>query len=129
MHSPQRTPQDQINENHPLAINQVSNEGHQFHFWQGASGKRYIHTVYSLFNCPELPKTNYILVDRNQAGVCTPLSIGETTSDATSLNLAYLRQNAAKHRANEIHIHVLADHKNERNLVRLDLLAGQKTPE
>lgn len=115
----------QTNQNQPLAINQEVGEEQKFHYWQGASGKRYIHTVYSLFNCPELPKTNYVLVNRNMDGTCTPLVIGETTSNAESLNLAFLRQNAAKHNANEIHIHVMTNNKYERDMVRLDLLGCQ----
>ena len=115
----------QANQNQPLAINQEVGEEQKFHYWQGASGKYYIHTVYSLFNCPELPKTNYILVNRNGDGNCAPLIIGETTSNAESLILAFLRQNAAKHNANEIHIHVMTNNKYERDMVRLDLLGCQ----
>jgi hypothetical protein len=28
----------------------------QFQFWAGASGERYVHSVFSLIGCPELPK-------------------------------------------------------------------------
>ncbi len=37
----------------------------RFQFWTGASGKRYVHTVYSLFDCPTLEDANYILVRRS----------------------------------------------------------------
>src|SRR4029077_8353939 len=35
-----------------------------FHYWRGASGRRYLHSVYSLIGCPALPRANYILVRR-----------------------------------------------------------------
>ena len=35
-----------------------------FHYWRGASGRRYLHSVYTLVGCPALPQANYILVRR-----------------------------------------------------------------
>ena len=39
-----------------------------FHYWRGASGRRYLHSVYSLIGCPALPRANYILVRRYDDG-------------------------------------------------------------
>lgn len=116
---------EQANLNEPLLISNDAELENAFHFWQGASGKRYIHSVYSLFTCPELPKANYILVKREQDGSCRALSIGQTKEKASSLNLAFLRHSAAKHGANEIHVNVMTKNDHERNLVRLDLLGCQ----
>ncbi|MBO6548955.1 MAG: hypothetical protein JJ964_04960 [Rhizobiales bacterium] len=116
---------EQINLNEPLHISNDADLENAFHFWQGASGKRYIHSVYTLFTCPELPKANYVLVKRDENDECTALSIGQTTADANSLNLAFLRQSAAKFGANEIHVNVMTKNDHERNLVRLDLLGCQ----
>ncbi len=115
----------QINLNEPLTISNDTDLENAFHFWHGATGKRYIHSVYTIFDCPELPNANYILVSRQQDGSCKALSIGELKENATSLNLAFLRHNAAKLSANEIHIHVMTKNKYERNMVRLDLLGCQ----
>jgi hypothetical protein len=92
-----------------------------FHYWRGASGKRYLHSVYSLVGCPVIPQANYILVRREDDGSRTPLLIGQTTEDTLSLNLASLRHEGAKRGANEVHIHLLAETASERDSVERDL--------
>ncbi len=114
-----------INQNSALQLDDVAELDSAFHYWQGASGKRYIHSVYSIFNCPELPKANYILVKRHNNGECQALEIGMTTENACSLNLAHLRQQAARLSANEIHVNVMTNNKFERDMTRLDLLGCQ----
>ena len=52
----------------------------RFHFWSGASGKRYVHTVYSLFDCPPIEDANYILVRRADSTTRTVLAIGRLCS-------------------------------------------------
>jgi hypothetical protein len=99
--------------------------GHGFHYWDGASGKRYLHSVYSLIDCPELPMTNYIIVRRNANGERIPVYIGQTKADASSLDLAFIRQTAARFKAKEVHIHVMTDSREERLGVERDLLRGQ----
>ncbi len=99
--------------------------GHGFHYWQGLTGTSYLHSVYQLQDCPELPKANYIMVKKLENGDVVPLCMGQTVDDATSLNLAHIRQKAARLGANEIHIHVLTDSARERDDVELDLLKGQ----
>ncbi len=94
-----------------------------FHYWRGASSRRYLHTVYSLTQCPILPKANYILVRREADGRRIPLRIGRTTEQAGSLNLAHLRQQGAQLGANEVHIHLLTETDEERQFVESDLRA------
>ncbi|MEM7621062.1 MAG: hypothetical protein AAF228_11480 [Pseudomonadota bacterium] len=105
-------------------LNQSGHIQQCFHYWKGASGKRYLHTVYSLLDCPSLPKCNYIMVHHHSDDIKQPLRIGRTVEDASSLNLAYLRQKAAQLGANEIHIHLLANTAGERFLHEMDLRAG-----
>jgi hypothetical protein len=95
-----------------------------FHYWRGASGRRYLHSVYTLVGCPALPQANYILVRRHEDGTREALAFGDTKDDAISLNLAYLRHEGAKIGANEVHIHLLADTAHERALVEADLAAA-----
>lgn len=95
-----------------------------FHYWRGASGRRYIHTVYSLLECPQLPIANYVLVAREGNGQRVALRIGQTKETSWSLNLAHLRERAAKIGANEVHVHVLAERHDKRVLVEADLQAG-----
>jgi hypothetical protein len=92
-----------------------------FHYWRGASGRRYLHSVYTLIGCPGLPRASYILVRRWDDGSRTPLAFGQTKDDAISLNLAHLRHQGAKLGANEVHIHLLAETPEERANVEGDL--------
>jgi hypothetical protein len=96
----------------------------RFQFWRGASGKRYVHTVQSLLTCPELPRAVYVLVRREFDGSRTPLRIGRTSSDCSTLNLAEVRHRAAKLGASEVHVHLIADSESERMLIEMDLQAG-----
>ncbi len=93
--------------------------------WSGASGKGYVHSVYSLIECPPFPKASYILVRRDQRGWRAALHIGLGESEAPTLNLAQVRQRGAQLGANEVHVHVLARTDTERSLVACDLRAGQ----
>jgi hypothetical protein len=95
-----------------------------FHYWRGASGRRYLHSVYSLVGCPALPQANYILVRRYEDGSREAIAFGDTKDDAASLNLAHLRHEGAKCGANEVHVHLLADSAHQRALVEADLTAA-----
>ena len=97
----------------------------RFHFWTGGTGRRYVHTVYSLVECPALASGNYILVRRDENGERAVLSIGSASHDAASLNLADIRRRGAELGANEVHIHLLAGTSKASKLVEFDLLSGQ----
>jgi len=96
-----------------------------YHYWRGASGKRYLHTVYSLLDCPALPKAIFIIVRREKDGTCLPLHIGQTIEDTESLNLAYLRRLGARLGGNEVHIHLLAETTETRTDIEADLCIRQ----
>jgi hypothetical protein len=95
----------------------------RFQFWRGASGERYLHTVYGLFDCPAMPVANYILVKRSGDGQRVALKVGRTTHEAETLNLAEIRHRAAQLGANEVHVHFLAETDAERQMVDFDLNA------
>jgi hypothetical protein len=95
-----------------------------FHYWRGASGRRYLHSVYTLIGCPTIPQANYILVRRLDDGRRIALAFGQTKEDAMTLNLAHLRHEGAKAGANEVHIHLLAENTQARDAVEADLLAA-----
>jgi hypothetical protein len=97
----------------------------RFHFWAGASGKRYVHSVYQLLECPAMPAANYVLVRRGADGRAEALSIGRVTSSTPSLNLAEIRQRGAELGADEVHIHLLADSAKLGKLIEFDLRTGQ----
>lgn len=97
----------------------------RFHFWTGATGKRYVHTVYSLFDCPPVGIANYVLVRREGRAKRTVLAIGRVLSDTSSLNLAEIRQRGAALGAHEVHIHLLAASAQESQAVEVDLRSAQ----
>jgi len=102
-----------------------ANGANRFHFWTGASGKRYVHTVYELLDCPALPAANFILVRREPGARRKVLSIGRVGNSAASLNLAEIRQRGAELGADEVHVHLLADTAKLSKLVEFDLRTGQ----
>lgn len=93
--------------------------------WRGASGRDYVHSVYSLIECPPLPKSSYVLVRREQSGRRRVLHVGQGASDAATLNLAGVRQRGAQLGANEVHVHFGAVSDAARSLAVCDLRAGQ----
>lgn len=97
----------------------------RFHFWTGASGKRYVHTVYSLFDCPTLEDANYILVRRSDRSRRTVLAIGRLANRCPTQNLAEIRQHSAALGADEVHVHLLASSSQEAEAVEADLITAQ----
>lgn len=96
-----------------------------FYFWRGASGSRYVHSIYSLIECPELPNTNYLLVKRDETtSQRLVLGVGLATHHAPSLNLAEIRQRGALLGANEVHVHMLAGSLKQAKLIEFDLRAS-----
>ncbi|MGQ0455509.1 MAG: hypothetical protein ACT4OU_00460 [Hyphomicrobium sp.] len=108
------------------AVVPVSGEaGARFHFWTGASGKRYVHTVYSLFDCPPLEGGNYVLVRRGDRAKRDLLAFGRLTNETATLNLAEIRQRAAMLGADEVHVHLLAMTAHEAQAVEVDLKSAE----
>lgn len=99
--------------------------GARFHFWTGATGKRYVHTVYSLFDCPPVEQANYVLVRRGGQAKRSILAIGRLTNESPTLNLAEIRQRGATLGADEVHIHLLASSVQESQAVEVDLRTAQ----
>jgi hypothetical protein len=99
-------------------------DGHRFFFWRGATGERYVHTVFSLLDCPELPRSIYVLIKRDANERRTVLHVGRADHEANSLNLAEMRFRGASVGANEVHVHFLVEGDRERRLVEFDLQSG-----
>lgn len=108
-----------------VVLSDAPERNDRFHFWSGASGQRYVHTVYNLLDCPEIPAANFLLVHRDVSGRRTVLAIGHLKHSSASLNLAGLRHRGARLGANEVHVHLLASSTQERRIVELDLRAGR----
>ncbi len=97
----------------------------RFHFWTGATGQRYIHTIHSLVTCPELPASNYILVRTAPGERREVLAIGRVNHPTPSLNLAEIRQRGATMGASEVHVHLLATSEAHSLEVARDLRTAQ----
>jgi hypothetical protein len=109
----------------PAAVGEQLGMPARFHVWRGASGRRYVHAVYSLIECPPLPDAPYTLVHRDRAGNRVALHIASGDSHAPTLNLAQIRHRGATLGANEVHVYLLAETDEQRWLVCCDLRAGQ----
>lgn len=96
----------------------------RFLFWRGASGTRYVHTIYTLLDCPALSSGNYILVRREHDGRRTVLAINRLGTGSPSLNLAELRHQGAVLGANEVHVHLLAESGRDSQQIEFDLRTG-----
>ena len=108
----------------PVRLNQGRKAPVPQRQWYGASGRRYAHSVYSLVECPPVPKATYLLVRRDAGGLQTVLHVGIGDSDAPTLNLAQIRHRGAQLGANEVHIRFGARSDAARSLAALDLRAG-----
>ncbi len=96
----------------------------RFQFWTGASGRRYVHTIYTLMDCPALSSGNVILVKRGTGGQRTVLDINLLGPNSPTLNLAEIRQRGATLGANEVHVHLLAENEREAQRIAFDLQCG-----
>ncbi len=108
--------------NAPARVSAEGFTAQNFHYWHGKTGERYLHTVYDLLDCPQLPQANYILVKRLEDGTLIPLKVGQIVENSESLNLAFLRHHSACLGATEIHIHMLADANAQRDMIEQDLI-------
>lgn len=111
----------------PALLDGAADIAQRFHFWCGASGRRYVHTIYSLVECPAVPAGNYILVHRDALGRRLVLAIGRVGNAAASLNLAEIRRRGAELGANEVHVHLLAPNAKLSRLIETDLRTGHCT--
>ncbi len=73
--------------------------------WRGASGRSFVHVVYSLIGCPMITKCSYLLVKRSEDGRRSVISVGSTVKNVPSLDLAHIRKTGALSGANEVHVY------------------------
>ena len=96
-----------------------------FWYWHGASGRRYIHSVYSPEKCPPLPGAVFLAV-RRLGTIRTVLKAGRFAG-LWDVNIAV--EGASHWRdlgVNEIHVHLLSRDDKEALAVARDLHAALK---
>lgn len=93
----------------------------RFWYWTGASGRKYIHSVYALEDCPPLPGAIYVGV-RREGPLRIVMGIGRFTpfwdGPLGSRDLAALRNKGV----DEIHVHLLAKSPEVAEAILEDLL-------
>lgn len=103
----------------PARVNDVPDFGDRFWYWYGASGRRYIHSVYPAQACPALPGVVYISVQRCEDDMFEPLAV-DVSNTIDCLNGEF----AGHARADEIHVHMLAKSNRHTQHIHDDLQAG-----
>lgn len=99
----------------PSRISDDAEFNDRFWFWQGASGRTYIHSVYPADQCPPLPGAIFIAVARSRsAGTCRALSCGRLDS---------FNHLSSRH-ADELHVHMLARDETDSAHILSDLQAA-----
>jgi hypothetical protein len=104
----------------PITAELPSDPGLQdrFWYWHGASGRKYIHSVYAPDNCPPLPGAIYVAV-RRQGRMRMALSVGRFTPFWDGTMMSTEASHVARLGADEIHVHLLA----KSSLMAEDILA------
>jgi hypothetical protein len=98
----------------------------RFWYWHGASGRRYIHSVYRPETCPPLPGAVFLAV-RSLGNLRTVLGAGRFAG-LWDVNIP--ADNAAHWEslgANEIHVHLLSRDEAEAREIAADLKAALKS--
>lgn len=96
-------------------------------FWEGASGRQYVHSVYDLRKCPELPPVSYVFVHRSHEGICRAIKAGQADSPAHTQNRRLILAAGRHLGANEVHIHYLGGTRSERAIIAFDIESAIKT--
>lgn len=95
--------------------------GERFHYWYGASGQSYLHTIFAVGACPSLANASYIAVYRDAHGHRHVLETGLLMERSQELNAIRRPKNTAFAGANEIHLHLLANSRQEAKAIIDDL--------
>jgi hypothetical protein len=97
----------------------------RFWYWHGASGRRYIHSVYRPETCPPLPGAVFVAV-RSLGNLRTVLGAGRFAG-LWDVNIPV--EDACHWQslgANEIHVHLLSRDETEARRIAADLKAALK---
>jgi hypothetical protein len=117
-----------MQQGHPMtstSFRDTADDG-RFWYWRGASGRRYIHSVYPADACPPLPGAIYVAVRRRgtervalaagRFAVVWGMSAGDRIAEAM-----------ARMGADEVHVHLLAGSEDRARAILRDIEAGLAT--
>lgn len=98
--------------------------GERFWYWRGASGQRYIHSIYARDLCPRVPLAVFVLV-RSSGGVRRPVAVGRFDAEGMMRLPGTM---AGQWDDEEIHVHLLAREEDGAERVLRDLQAAMNPP-
>lgn len=101
----------------PAPTVKMSQFGERFYYWLGASGERYLHTVFPIDADFNSPGANLIVVHRRPNGERVALFVGRVGQ----LSDDEIEDLTSAHGANEFHIHLMATGDAAVNKVAADL--------
>jgi hypothetical protein len=93
----------------------------RFWYWTGASGRRYIHSVYAPDDCPPLPGAVFVLVKRCGT-MRMVVGVGRFSPFWDGVQRGLGPKGLSLQDADEIHVHLLAKSPEHRDAVLNDLL-------
>ena len=111
-----------IPSNEPARVLIDDDPANRFWYWRGASGKRYIHSIYDPGRVPPLPGAVYVAARRVPGNRCEALACGLLPRSA-GVRMEQLLDHLRKMGAEEIHVHLLASSPADGLSVRDDLRA------
>ncbi|MBL8792060.1 MAG: hypothetical protein JNM45_16330 [Rhizobiales bacterium] len=93
----------------PISAELPSDPGLQdrFWYWHGASGRKYIHSVYEPDCCPPLPGAIYVAV-RRKGKMRIAMAVGRFTPFWDGVMMSSEAAHVARLGIDEIHVHLLA---------------------
>lgn len=98
----------------------------RFWYWRGASGRRYIHSIYEAAYCPPLPGAVFVAV-RRIGTLRTAVAVGRFPAVMDGGAAAAMLPESCV--ADEIHVHLLARNEGEARAVRADLALAMTPPQ
>ena len=109
----------------PVSISRECPAGDRFHYWSGRSGKRYLHTIFSVDECPGIENALFVAVKRDSRGHRRAIATGGFgTAPDLVMHGAKLAE-ARRRGANEIHLHLMAYGPSERRDTLRDISSRQ----
>jgi hypothetical protein len=105
---------------HPLSavLPEESGLGERFWYWRGASGQRYIHSIYRPDLCPSVPGAVFVVV-RARGGIRQAVAVGRFPAEGR-----IPRFPEDGHPDDEVHVHLLARDEQSASEVLADLLGA-----
>jgi hypothetical protein len=97
--------------------------------WQGASGRWYAHSVFSLYSIPDwIEACNYIFSAPRPDGLRSPLYVGESGEFDVRLGQHEKLPDVLRLGGTELHVHLGAATRQQRLDIETDLRRGQPAP-